>query len=297
MRSSIIALLAVGVGITLAGVRASGDTRGTELIGQARAALGGEAALSKVVGLSCAGTVQRMIGDRRVDGELTLDLQLPDKMWRTDSISPMGDGTLVITGQGVNGDTPLRSMRTQNAPPGAVIRTPPPPAPGSDAEAQAVRNSKAELARLTVALLVASPASMSLEFTAAGQAEAPDGGRADVVDVKGPGNFAARLFLDASSHRPLMLTYRGVAPRLIVRTERGPGSPEGPASERAQRPPEVPKGDVVEMTMFLDDYRSVDGILLPHHLTRSVDDKPTEEWTFKTIKVNPAFAPDAFSGK
>jgi hypothetical protein len=49
--------------------------------------------------------------------------------------------------------------------------------------------------------------------------------------------------------------------------------------------------------MFLDDYRAEDGVLLPHKVSRSVDGKTTEEWTFKTIKVNPAFKPDAFSGK
>jgi hypothetical protein len=30
---------------------------------------------------------------------------------------------------------------------------------------------------------------------------------------------------------------------------------------------------------------------------RSIDGKPNEEWTFKTIKLNPAFKPDTFSGK
>jgi hypothetical protein len=38
-------------------------------------------------------------------------------------------------------------------------------------------------------------------------------------------------------------------------------------------------------------------VLLPHKVSRSVDGKTTEEWTFKTIKVNPAFKSDAFSGK
>ena len=45
------------------------------------------------------------MGDRQVDGEVTIDLQLPDKCLRTDSISPMGDGALIVTDQGVNGDT------------------------------------------------------------------------------------------------------------------------------------------------------------------------------------------------
>ena len=58
-----------------------------------------------------------------------------------------------------------------------------------------------------------------------------------------------------------------------------------------------PAPELVDINMFFDDYKSVDGVMLPHHITRSVDGQPTEEWTFKTIKVNPAFRPDTFSGK
>ena len=278
--------------ITLALALVLGDGRATELIAKARAAVGGEPALAKVHGLSATGTLRRLVGDRTVEGETTLDLQLPDKMFRTDSLDPVGGhgGALVVTGTGINGDKVLRSSRIENAPPGAMIRMPPPPAPGSDAEAQALRNSRAELARLTIALLLAAPPSLPVEFTAAGQAQSSDG-NADVLDVRGANNFAARLFLDASSHRPLMLTYRGVVPRMVVQTQRG-GTP--PAAS-APAPPS--DRDAVDITMFLDDFRNVDGVQMPHHITRSVDGQPNEELVFKTIKINPAFKADAFSGQ
>ena len=48
------------------------------------------------------------MGDRQVTGEITIDLQLPDKMLRTESMSPMGDAT-IVTEQGVNGEQLLRS--------------------------------------------------------------------------------------------------------------------------------------------------------------------------------------------
>lgn len=287
MTRLLISLAALALALVL------GDARATELVAQARAALGGEQALAKVHGLSATGTLRRLIGDRTVEGETTFDLQLPDKMFRADSLDPMGghNGAIVVTGSGINGDKVLRSSRIENAPPGAVIRTPPPPAPGSDAEAQALRNSRAELARMTIALLLTTPSSMPVEFTAAGQAESPDG-RADVVDVKGPNSFAVRLFLDATSHRPLMLTYRGVVPRMVVQTQRG-GTPPPPAAAP------MPPGDrePVEVTMFLDDYRKVDGVQLPHHITRSVDGEANEELTFTKITINPTFKPDAFSGQ
>ena len=271
--------------------RAAGDTKAAELIAQARAALGGDGKLSNVQGLSCTGTVQRTMGDRQIGGEITLDLQLPDKFLRTDSISPMGDAALVVTEQGVNGDKVLRSTKTLNTPPGAIIRTPPPPAPGSEAEAQMLRNSRAELARLTLAFLAAAPRAMPIELTYAGEAESPDG-KADVIDAKGPGSFAAKLFLDKASHRPLLLMYRGAAPAMAMRMQRGDGPPPP-----QQTVPTPSASEQVDITMFLDDYRPVDGIMLPHHITRAIDGKPNEEWTFKTIRINPAFKQDAFAAK
>jgi hypothetical protein len=288
-----IALL-FSLAMTLGGyaARAAGDTRAAELLAQARAALGGESKLSKVQGLSCAGTVQRSIGDRQVTGDVTIDLQLPDKFLRSDSIAPRGDAALVVTEQGINGDQLLRHSKTLNTPPGAIIRAPPPPAKGSEQEAQLLRNSRAELARTMLGLLLASPASMPLEFNYAGEAESPDG-KADVLDVTGPSSFVAKLFLDKASHRPLMMVYRGVSPRVVVQTQRG-GPPPG---EGAHAPAPPPMPEQVDINMFLDDYKAVDGVLLPHHITRSVDGQPSEDMVFKTIKVNPSFKPDTFTAK
>jgi len=195
-----------------------------------------------------------------------------------------------VTEQGINGEQLLRHSKTLNTPPGAVIRVPPPPARGSEAEAQGLRNSRAELARLALSLLLAAPPSMPLEFKYAGEAESPDG-KADVLDVIGPSSFAAKLFLDKASHRPLMMVYRGVSPRVVVQSQRG----GMPPAEPAHTPPPVP--DQVDINMFLDDYQAVNGVMLPHHITRSVDGQPSEDIVFKTITVNPAFKADAFAPK
>lgn len=295
MERILMSVIALALTLGSYAARAAGDSKAAELLAQARAAIGGEQQIARVQGLSCSGTAQRTIGDRQVSGDLTIDLQLPDKMLRTESISPMGDTALVVTEQGVNGDIMLRHTRLLNMPAGAMVRTPPPPAPGSEAEAQAVRNSRAELARLTMALLVASPASLPVEFTYAGEAEAPDG-KADVLDARGAGGFAAKLFLDKSTHRPLMLAYRGVAPRIVVQTQRVEGTPP-PSAGAGHEPAGAATPDAVDITMFFDDYRSVDGVSLPHRITRAVGAETNEEWTFKAIKVNPTFTPDTFARK
>ena len=264
-----------------------GDSKTAEILKQARAALGGEKPLARVRGLSCTGTVQRAIGDRSVTGEVAIHLQLPDKMLRSDSLSPMGDAVLV-TDQGINGDTLLRNTKVLNAPPGLMIRTPPAPERGSDAEAQALRASRAELARYAAVLLLASAPALPVEFSYGGEAESPDG-KADVLDLEGPGNFLAKMLLDKTSHRPLLLAYRGVSPRMALQTQRG-----GPPPSDAARTPAAP--EVVEITMFLDDYRAVDGVMLPHHMTRSVAGETTEEVTCSSMKVNPVFKQE-FSGR
>jgi hypothetical protein len=275
--------------------RAAGDMKAEQLLAQARAALGGERNLSKVQGLSCTGTFQRTMQDRQLSGELTIDLQLPDKMLRTESMSPMGDMT-VITEQGINGEKVLRSQRAVNAPPGAVIRMG--QAPGGDAEAQALRNARADLARTAVVFLLTSPASMPLEFSYRGEAESADG-KADVLDAKGPGNFAARIFLDKSNHRPLMLAYKGVAPRMVIQTQRLDAPPDAAALKHADQAAAAaqPPPQAVDINVFLDDYRQVDGLWLPHHVSRSIDGTPMEEWTLKSFKVNPSFKTDTFSAR
>jgi hypothetical protein len=276
----------------------SGDTRTAELLAQARAALGGDSKLAGVKAFSGHGIASRAMGEMQIGGELDLALQLPDKMLRSDSMSPMGDAT-IVTETGVNGDTLLRHTSTIGGGPNMVIRMPPPPARGSDAETQALRASRAELTRLSLAFLLTSPASMPLEYSYGGEAEADDG-KADIVDVKGPSSFVARLFLDKATHRPLMLSYKGVAPRMVMSTTTQHGGAPDPAKiERDQKdaPAAMPPPQIVDISMFFDDYRQVDGVWLPHHVTRSIDGKTNEEWTFKTMKINPAFPPDLFAAK
>lgn len=279
--------------------RLDGDTKAEQLLAQARQALGGEKNLNKVRSLTATGSYQRTMGDRQLSGEVVVELEMPDKMLRTETSNPVGDMTIELQ-QGINGEKLLRHQRTLNAPPGALIRMAAPPA-NADAEAQAIRNARADMTRLVLALLVTAPPSTPLEYAYGGQAESDDG-KADVVDVKGAGSFAARLFLDQKSHRPLMLQYRGVAPQLRIQTQQmqGPPDPERVArAEQAARDAAAaqPAPQVVDITLYLDDYKTVDGIQLPHRISRSVDGKPAEETTFAAIKLNTAFKPGTFESK
>ena len=127
---------------------------------------------------------------------------------------------------------------------------------------------------VVAALLLRTPAS-DVRFSYVGEVEAPHG-RSDVVDITAPDGFAARLFLDQASHLPLMLTYAGF-PEAEPSTEEG-GIPEPQRSSA--------RGST--LTLFLSDYREVEGIRLPHSLSRAVNGALVEEWAIDGWRV--AFA-------
>jgi hypothetical protein len=58
-------------------------------------------------------------------------------------------------------------------------------------------------------------------------------------------------------------------------------------------PPPAP----VTVTLFLGDYKRVDGVMFPHRLTQAVDGKTVEEWTIEKLKVNPSVKADLFEKK
>src|SRR5262249_36732298 len=157
------------------------------------------------------------------------------------------------------------------------------PAAGTPEEAQQLKNSRAEFARIVASLLLSSPKSIPIEFAYGGEAESPDG-KADVLDLKGEGGFVAKLMLDSKSHQPIVLTYRGVSPQIRVQTQTVQGPPPagghgGNEGDHGAGP--APQPEMVDITMFFDDYKAVDGVMFPHHVSRSVGGKTTEEWTFK----------------
>jgi hypothetical protein len=275
-------LLRMGGVLLLSAGLAADDPKAAQVLTQARDAIGGGARLAKVQGLSAVGGSMQMWRDGHV-GELKIDLQLPDKLLRTDSSQGRGSDATFVMLRGLNGTTLLRNSKIINAVPGNRMSKPP-IIGGTDTAA--LKQAGDELTRFALALLLTPPPAAQIVFTYAGEAESPDG-RADVLDVKGASGFAARLFLDKGSHRPLMLTYRDFDPRFIVPPK--PGDPPGAASSNTT--------SLVELTWFFEEYRAVSGIQLPHRISRSIDGADDEEWTFKTFTLNPAFKADAFSDK
>jgi hypothetical protein len=314
----------------------SGDAKAGAVMAAARKALGGEQKLAALKGLSIRGAYRReasappggggggaMVftmngpgpgpggGPGQLSGDIEIDVEFPDKYIRVD----VGTGMMAMTRtEGFEGDRPFVDMSSSQ--PGMRVFA---NRPSDDLTARqtALRRSREELARLLLGIVAGPQPSFAVTYAYAGQAESPDG-KADVIDVKGPDNFAARLFLDIESHLPLMLTYIAPEPRMVVRTASsrdGAGPPpansrggapntvrtpeglspeERERMEKAMKEAEAAPAKMVEYRVFFTDFREVNGLSLPHHIARGTGDKTTEEWDIKSYKVNPPLKADRF---
>jgi hypothetical protein len=131
------------------------------------------------------------------------------------------------------------------------------------------------------------------------QAEAPEG-KADVIDVKGPDNFTARLFVNAQTHLPIMVSWRAA---------QAPARGAGPGPGRGAPPPAGRGGEAalpagagatpapqVENRLYFADYRDVDGLKLPFRIRRAVGGDTIEETTFDRFRINASVDPRRFGG-
>src|SRR5436190_11810604 len=184
----------------------------TTVLASARAALGGEKNLSAVRSFVANGRTRQLRGNNLVPIEFELNCELPDRYVRKDEI-PAQDTDVTVSG--FTGDTliqfpPPSAGRAGGPGPGAG-RALPPPSSGADGRGrglppmnplqQRLVTLKQDFARLMLGVFAASFPSYPLTFTYAGVGEAPEG-KADVLDVAGPGGFSARFVMQQDNHLP-----------------------------------------------------------------------------------------------
>jgi hypothetical protein len=300
IRIAIVLTLALGLlATTSRAARGDEKARAEELLAQARAALGGDAKLKAVQSLSVSGQLRQVVGgdgddQEQVQGEIQFDFLLPDKYLRTETTS-IGDGLTEVTRiAGINGEQAFLDAHASGGG-GMVIIRPGPSDPKSLAtQSRALRK---EFARQLLSWLLVTPATLPLEYSYAGEADVKDA-KADAIDVKGPDEFAARLFLDKQTHRPLLLSYRGPQPRMMMRRQISddPGHAEKQRKEieaQANKPVDQPP-PLADIEVYFAEYRAEDGILLPHRITRSINGQFNEEWELSKFKINPPLKADKF---
>jgi hypothetical protein len=289
--------------VSLRAVTPQSDAKAEEILNAARAALGGGDALAKVQSATVTGSSRRVMGEREFSSDVTLDLLFPDKFKRTEEMSFGQGGPSVTRVSAVNGaevwdDGTNRGgggfMMRMGGPGGG------PGAPGGPGGAGREpseeerarfkqfqeRRMKSERARYSLIWFLKSDAPV----TYGGVAEAPDG-KADVLEIKPEGAAPMKLFIDQASHKPLMLTYEGVLPRMIMR-----GQGQRPTPEEIEKMRNEPPQQVTYEVHF-SEYKTVDGVLLPHLISQSVNGNVSEEFTVEKYKLNAPLKPADFAKK
>ncbi len=295
----------------------SGDAN--KVLSEMRAALGGDAKLAAVKTMTVSGRALRPnpMGTTTVENEFELAVELPGKYMMRTVLANLGNMS-IYRNTGFNGDglinltdTPpnlagggagqmITRLLSGNMSMSGQELT---PAEKAEQDRKLVLTQKKEFARLTIGMFGQSFSAFPLEFSSVGEAEAADG-KADVVDVKGPGDFTGRLFVDQKTRLPLMLTWMELEPVQLQSLARG-GMPAGAQMggggrqmtpediQNIQRQLEERMRDaeaarrMVEYRIFYGDFKTVGGIKIPHSIQRSIDGKPSEELTLDQVKINP----------
>jgi hypothetical protein len=299
------------------------------ILSATREALGGEKRISSIKTVVATGRTSQLQGDNLVPMEFEINIELPDKYVRTDEIPARGSGP---SSRGFNGDSLIQTGdppageggRRGGPPPGGA---PPPAARGSlssgpgDKAAGPPPNPtvlvKQDFVRLMLGMFATSFRSYPLTFGYAGQAEAPEG-KADVIDVKGAGDFSARLFIDSKTHLPLMLSW--TTPPNLVPVVAGqkppanlaPGSvifetptppPDSASAEQkktfeeealAAQKKAMASARPTENRVYYADYRETDGLKLPFRIRRAIGATTVEETLFDRYRINAKVDPRRF---
>jgi len=292
-------------GAALAQQSVTPETQAQEILKQARAAIWDETKSKPLQSLSINASRRFARGERQVEVEMTLEALFPDKFLQTDTIThSVGFGFTAM--RAVNGSQAWFSAESNTSaveaaklamaglPPksgskrisiqsgqpgggmGAMLGNLGGVAGARPPEQSAEQSIHVGFARLLLVWLGATPSSMPVEFTYAGQAVAQaDGKKADVLNVTGPNDFAARLFIHSDTHQVLMLSYKAVS------RNRDAQEASANASE-------------AEARWVVSDYRNVNGLSLPHRLVIFLDGRPVEEVNIKKVKINPSLKPSMF---
>jgi hypothetical protein len=329
MRWSLVAVSATAVVLSSIDVRlvaqapavpaAASVERAAKVMAEAREAMGGDR-VAAIKTLVATGRTRRLRGNNVVPIEFEIVMELPDKYVRKDEV-PAEESEPTSTGF-----AGAELIQIPDAPPGAAARGgrpggPPAPPPSSaqvEAQQQArLLTAKQDFARLALGMFAGSTPAYPLTFDYAGQASAPQG-TADVVDVRGGGNFALRLFINGQTRLPIMVTWQAPPTGVVVSTPGQPPpatvaagavivtAPPPPPASAAQDAKDAYAKDVaalrqkaqatpIEYRLYYADYRDVDGVKLPFRLRRAIGADTTEETTFDRFRVNGKVDPRKFA--
>jgi hypothetical protein len=260
-----LCVVALGVLIWDARTHSQGHDAAS-VLAATREALGGEKKLTEIHTFVASGRTRQLRGNNLVPIEFEINCELPDRFVRKDEF-PAQDTDVTVSG--FRGDELIAFPE-----PVAGRGGPPPP--------QRLVTAKQEFARLMLGTFASSFSSFPLTFKYAAEAEAPEG-KADILDVNGPANFAVRFVIQRDTHLPVMVMWQAPAPS--ARGVRPGGAPPRGGE---------PVGPPPENRLYFADYRDVKGIRWPFRIRRAVGGATIEETAFDRVDVNVKIDPKRF---
>jgi hypothetical protein len=224
----------------LAQAPANDTVKGAALLTEARKALGGEDKLAAIKRLEVKAEFTQVTANQTLDGDVTMQIEAPDKFRRDDEIVLPGGSLTIERTQTLNG-ADVWDLTEGGLPggfgrggrggdfggrggggrlggilggavgdgSGAANAAQQDPARQAAVKEQQRRTRQTELTRFLVAFLTATPETPAW----VGTAVTPKDEKADVLEFKTADDTITRLFLDIETHVPLMMTYSGPAPR------------------------------------------------------------------------------------
>ena len=298
-----------------------------KIVADLRAALGGEDKLAALKTIAVEGQVSKVMNETTSAGQdFELAIELPGKYMKREVFANIG-GMQLKRRVGFNGKDVIEDMDTppamggnvhiMRAPGAGMVGGTPTPEALEKQRAQLLTSSRREFARLMVGMTGGTSPEFPVEFVYAGQAEARDG-KADILEIKGPDGFTARLFIDSKTHLPLMLSWMDKEPLSVMVTNDGRGGRMGGAGmvvtgsavsaggtaedlakmreDMAARMAEADaKRRTVEYRLFYGEYKAVDGLKMPTRVQRMIDGVAAEEMTLEKIKLNSKIDPSKFA--
>jgi len=247
-----------------------------QVLADMRAAAGGADRIAAVRTFSAEGTIQRVTPRGTVERTVEIAMALPDKYVARTQLTDQGNMS-VYRRLGLNGDGLINET---DAPPNLAAAgvnrrlltdrplTPPTPEAQEEANQRLLMNARAEFARLTLAMFGSSYDGAPVELSYAGLAESPDG-TAHAINATGAWGFDVRLFVDSTTHRPLMMIWSQALPR-------------DPATTQEHR-------------LYYSNFNEVGGLTLPYTIRHAVDGNVTDETTYAEISINPEIDMERFA--
>lgn len=266
------------------------DAQALELIKKARIAVGGEANINNVRGLTIAANTENFFEQSGIQetkgGNLEIALELPNRFSKIlrignpEDAANGGNNTKVdgkkIIKKDANGKVLTEDVVGDRK---IVIK--------KDVKVVADEMRQNELLRTMLSLLLTAPEGVDVGYFYKGESTI-DGFSVNIVEAQTSGS-SFKLFLDKSLNLPRMISFMGLNFPQLVKFDKPVGDfPKELVMDSGDF------GGSAEHQIKYFDYRSVNGLLLPFAWTETVDGRQSQNVSVTDYEINPTNIADKF---